>query len=379
MSAFIKLNRQDAYIQPYTAYKRWTVFSSSFGAYGIEVYTATSQSTEVLFDPISNPRSGANAANYDSLVYRSIKHLYYSGITGSAAPSSSYESYNQTTLEPSSSRELGQKAFVVSVPQELFGSALKPGTFTLGTDEPIQAYVSGAFINTGYFRTAFLNGYNIYDNGEGVLIESGSRRKVGDIIYPHGMAIVTDATAVDVINGLLSPRCSPGPALPTGPSYITGSYWPTDYTVTDGYSEGVDYSAYGVYYSGSDCYLVDEYDYLQLDSVSGSYLKWECPPPMVCQPPIGFDVNWQSTYQVYTHNYRCKIKDSELTYSHNSSIKSGSNGDMLDFATGSYFQPYVTTVGLYNDAEELIAIGKLAQPVPKSKDVDTTFVVKFDI
>ena len=379
MSAFIKLNRQDAYIQPYTAYKKWTVSSSSFGTYGIEVYTATSQSSEILFDPISGSRSGANTLTYNTLAYKSIKHLYYSGVTGSEAPSSSFESYNQTTLQASASRELGPSAYVISVPQDLFGSALKPGTFSLGTDEPIQNYVSGAYINTGYYRTAFLNGYNVYDNGEGVLLESGSFRKVGDIIYPHGIAIITDATAIDVINGLLSPRCYPGPALPTGPGYITGSYWPTDYTVTDGYTSSVDYSTYGIYYSGSDCYLVDEYDYLELDSVSGSYLKWECPPPMVCNPPIGFDINWQSTYQVYTHNYRCKVKDSELLYTHNPSIKSGSNGDIMDYATGSFFQPYVTTVGLYNDAEELIAIGKLAQPVPKSKQIDTTFVVKFDI
>jgi len=51
---------------------------------------------------------------------------------------------------------------------------------------------------------------------------------------------------------------------------------------------------------------------------------------------------------------------------------------VYDFATGSYFQPYVTTIGLYNDANELVAVGKLAQPVPKSRYTDMTFVVKFD-
>jgi ELWxxDGT repeat protein len=53
-------------------------------------------------------------------------------------------------------------------------------------------------------------------------------------------------------------------------------------------------------------------------------------------------------------------------------------GYVYDFATGSYFQPYVTTIGLYNDANELVAVGKLAQPVPKSRYTDMTFVVKFD-
>jgi len=49
-----------------------------------------------------------------------------------------------------------------------------------------------------------------------------------------------------------------------------------------------------------------------------------------------------------------------------------------DFATGSYFSPYVTTVGLYNESYQLVAVGKLAQPIPISLYTDTTFVINFD-
>lgn len=45
--------------------------------------------------------------------------------------------------------------------------------------------------------------------------------------------------------------------------------------------------------------------------------------------------------------------------------------------TGS-FRPYVTTVGLYDDFNNLIAVGKLSTPVQTSRTTDTTFVVKFD-
>ncbi len=90
-------------------------------------------------------------------------------------------------------------------------------------------------------------------------------------------------------------------------------------------------------------------------------------------------VDWQATHTVFQSEYRCRINESSLNYSQNPSIKSGSNGDVYDFATGSYFQPYVTTVGLYNDANELVAVGKLAQPVPKSRYTDMTFTVKLDL
>ena len=49
-----------------------------------------------------------------------------------------------------------------------------------------------------------------------------------------------------------------------------------------------------------------------------------------------------------------------------------------DFLTGSYFSPYVTTIGLYNESYQLVAVGKLSKPIPISLYVDTTFVVNID-
>jgi len=42
------------------------------------------------------------------------------------------------------------------------------------------------------------------------------------------------------------------------------------------------------------------------------------------------------------------------------------------------FAPYVTTVGLYNAANQLLAVGKLSQPYPIPSNTDITFVVKYD-
>ena len=51
---------------------------------------------------------------------------------------------------------------------------------------------------------------------------------------------------------------------------------------------------------------------------------------------------------------------------------------MKDFATASYFSPYISTLGLYNDQLELLAIAKLAQPLKKPQDSDLTFIVRMD-
>ena len=47
-------------------------------------------------------------------------------------------------------------------------------------------------------------------------------------------------------------------------------------------------------------------------------------------------------------------------------------GEDSDFAT------YVTTIGLYNDKNELLAIGKTAKPIRNDKELAMTFVVRFD-
>ena len=47
------------------------------------------------------------------------------------------------------------------------------------------------------------------------------------------------------------------------------------------------------------------------------------------------------------------------------------------FISGT-LKPYVTTIGLYNKNYELVAVGKLAQPVQKRDDVDMNFVVRWD-
>ena len=66
---------------------------------------------------------------------------------------------------------------------------------------------------------------------------------------------------------------------------------------------------------------------------------------------------------------------------YNGSALSGYTGNsdkVFGFITGSSFTPYITTVGLYNNNQELIAVGKLSQPLQSSRNTDTTLLVNFD-
>lgn len=97
--------------------------------------------------------------------------------------------------------------------------------------------------------------------------------------------------------------------------------------------------------------------------------------------------SFSSSFNIYETQYKCTLRANEYNYSLNPSllkeygqnkiINSGSN-EYSDYVTGSDFSPYVTTVGLYNENQELIAVGKLAQPLPTSRTTDTTILINID-
>lgn len=90
-------------------------------------------------------------------------------------------------------------------------------------------------------------------------------------------------------------------------------------------------------------------------------------------------LQWKSNQPIYTYNYNIKLSDYEFNHTLNPTAQSGSDGKAADLATGSYFQPYITSVGLYNDANELIAVAKLSKPLPKSRHTETVIKVRLDM
>ena len=93
-----------------------------------------------------------------------------------------------------------------------------------------------------------------------------------------------------------------------------------------------------------------------------------------------FTLSFRNEHIIYENEVRCLIKESDYNLSYNPTLLSGSyiSGSVLDFATGSYFHPYATSLGLYNDNNELLAVSKFGKPIMMSPDTDMTFVVKYD-
>ena len=92
-------------------------------------------------------------------------------------------------------------------------------------------------------------------------------------------------------------------------------------------------------------------------------------------------LQFQGTHLIYEHEYQCTIQEHEFNDTMNLSArkyKSSTNYELADFTTSSLFRPHITSIGLYDDNNELLVIGKLSQPIKSSKETDTTFVVRWD-
>jgi hypothetical protein len=71
-------------------------------------------------------------------------------------------------------------------------------------------------------------------------------------------------------------------------------------------------------------------------------------------------------------------RTSEFNYSENPSFISGSTGEVLYPSFINNPQTYVTTVGLYNDTNQLLAVAKLSRPLPKDFTKEALIRVKLD-
>ena len=94
-----------------------------------------------------------------------------------------------------------------------------------------------------------------------------------------------------------------------------------------------------------------------------------------------FSLSFQNQHTVYENYITAHVKENEFNLSYNPSLRTTSSNaysEIKDFATGSLFHPYATTIGFYNDDNELLMVAKFAQPVPISLETDMTFLVRYD-
>lgn len=94
-------------------------------------------------------------------------------------------------------------------------------------------------------------------------------------------------------------------------------------------------------------------------------------------------INFSSSIKIEEHYVRAVVYPAEFNYSlYNPSVSRSlfhdSSSRPISLMQSGILTPYVTTIGLYNSNNELVAVGKLSNPIQRSFDTMQTFIVKFD-
>ncbi len=86
----------------------------------------------------------------------------------------------------------------------------------------------------------------------------------------------------------------------------------------------------------------------------------------------------RNSEKITSTHYFVRIKNAEYNFSNNPSYTTGSVGQIAQSTFIGDPKTYITTVGLYNDQQELLAVAKLSKPLLKSFQRESLIRVKLD-
>jgi hypothetical protein len=314
MIAYKQFLTSDIKIIPFEVNKYFYFEGGSFILSDVSIDRFLGKNITGSFNTNSDPTTGYSSTQYQRLIYNSVKELYYSNflsqswgdpisqpftipgsnpqgdvLVGPSNSSGRYFNYLSSTLTQSRSfpTSSNSEVGVISIPSKLFGQYIQPHSF-------YYKFVSSS-VN-----------YELQDDGEGNLLYNNS--VIGNIIYTHGISIITNQNLASSSIAETNVTCS-----------------------------------------------------------------------------------FSSSYTLYETQYKCTIRENEFNYTLNPTTISSSNtisgswynftyptGSVYNYVTSSFFNPYITTIGLYNDDKELLAVAKLAQPLMTSDVTDLNIIINID-
>ncbi len=92
----------------------------------------------------------------------------------------------------------------------------------------------------------------------------------------------------------------------------------------------------------------------------------------------GANFKARNAQQLTSTYYFIRVKNQDFNFSNNPSFVTGSNGTLKHAAMQQNPQVYITTVGLYNNSNELLAVAKLSKPLLKNFSREALIKVKLE-
>lgn len=384
-----RIPKSDISIRPFKAYKEWSFDNTSND---IELLEASDKSTEL---------SGKFPKNS---IFGQLRAQFYNGQEDNPFTRTGNKTNYYAKTKLGNERFLSGSAKVISIPQIYVGEGIKKGSVKL-TDN-ISEYIDDSY-------------GNLQDDRDEIVI-SKINIQSNEIEF---LDVVDNVYTASLIDGLVG-------GFDIENNQLTMSYLGDEYQLVlnsidlesqlliADYIPFLPQAAHGikignVFYSNGLIVLTRESDFRLTND-------WQ--------------LDYKSTQTIYEHEYLLIANQDEFNVSTNPTavvnvgrkmekhidtngkitnvitnpgvnyirkISTLENGDILDYrfsgsvgnvkagfehyefsssvdTTGSFLTPMITTIGLYDDDCQLVAVAKLPQPIKSEHDLTVNFIVRFD-
>ena len=392
-----RIPKSDISIRPFKAYKEWSFNQDSTE---IDVLLAS--------DVSSSYSTGDNLSFQQTAIYAQLKTQFYGGNENNPFTRVGAAGLEYNVVDLTKDRFLSGSAKIVSIPQSYVGEGIKKGTvsFTDGIriygDDKYGNLIStaGDSLSIGYIGipneanslgylyfsdianttyTASIVDYDIntsiidlvYDgtsypnlqvftfnleNGSMLidnvpfLIGAGGTNRIGNVFYNQGIIAITRGSE----------------------SYLSGS-WELSYKSTQTIYENeylliVNQDEFNVSQNPSAIYTLGQETGSFADT-SGRIIK------TITNPGVKYIKKLTTLENGDILDFRFTSSVSSST--HFAGFEHYDLSGSVD-STGSFLAPFITTIGLYDDNCELVAVAKLPQPIKSEPDIPVNFIVRFD-
>jgi len=247
------------------------------------------------------------------------------GYTGSLTdPSKEVRLFESSLTLNAAGTDLMKEVFVVNFSRLLTKDQIKKGTFsiTVGTGSFVNPHLKPVILTDSDASADGSGTTNVLGGGYVLLITSGNVAH-GVVFYQAGVAVISGSVFAGVND------------FYTGPG-ATGSY---------------SFNA----------------------ALTGSTISGSCDAIRERIKTLSFN----NTTEINSKIYFCRAPHNKFNYSSNPTYLSGSK---IRVKSTPADQPvsYITTVGLYNSSNELLAVAKLSEPIRKDPTNDITLRVRLD-
>ena len=311
-----EIPKSDIIVRPLKVYKEWTLDEN-------DVYPVFGENGANTFVDVDSDSKSHGLVK--KLVYQSIKSQFYlnpstASLLTEVGKRHSYASKDERLIE--------DDIVVISIPQIYYGEGIKIGTVRLEDEQLGRIYT---------------------DDGYSNLIDSGSNIK-GNIFYDRGLVVVTK----DIVSGSVL-------------SQFTLNFRSTKTIFENEVFISVLESEFNFSQNPSAIYEDGARKYTQL--VNRPNVVRAKPNDLVAQTITERGVQY--------------VRNSKYPYV--SKLNTGKFGSFDDFEysgsidpTGSYLAPYITTIGLYDNELNMVAVAKLPQPIKSEPNYPINFIIRFD-